>query len=92
MKVAVVTWIDSCYQRGEADVEDIEPFVILHSAGHLVKETEESISLAIDRYGGDVALPFRYISSIPKVCIREMREFDPVTNEGIYRCVGGVWG
>jgi hypothetical protein len=45
----------------------MSPLVRLRSAGWLVREDEESITLALDRDDKDES--FRDITHIPKVCI-----------------------
>jgi hypothetical protein len=69
--VVWVRWFDASYQRGECSTEDLVTRVELESAGLLVREDEESISLALDRYDGDER--WRYIEHIPKVNVRQIR-------------------
>jgi len=66
----VVKWFDASYQRGECTIDDLITRIDMTSAGILVREDEESVSIAIDNYDEI----FRYISHIPKVNILEMQK------------------
>lgn len=70
--LAYVRWRDSSYQRGECTREELERGVELESAGLLIEEDEDGISIALDRYAGDAA--YRHIESIPKACIIEVKK------------------
>ena len=48
------------------------PKVEIESAGLLVREDEEFISLALDKYDGDQT--WRYIEHIPKVNVRQIKK------------------
>lgn len=69
--VALVKWFDASYQRGECTESELVRRVEIESAGLLVCEDEESISLALDRYDADGT--WRYIQHIPKVNVRHIR-------------------
>jgi len=66
-----VRWFDASYQRGECSDDELIPVVELESAGLLIRETKDTISLALDRYDGDGT--WRYIEHIPKVNVRHVR-------------------
>lgn len=66
-----VRWFDASYQRGECDLSELTTQVELESAGLLVREDEESISIALDSYRNDGT--WRYIEHIPKVNVRKIR-------------------
>jgi hypothetical protein len=51
--IAWVRWFDASYQRGECAREDLVPVVEIQSAGLLIHEDEQSISLALDQYDKD---------------------------------------
>ena len=70
--VAVIRWFDASYQRGECTAEELNPRVEIASAGLLVREDGETVSIALDRYDDDEV--WRYIEHIPKVNIRSMRK------------------
>jgi len=70
--VAFVRWFDASYQRGECTLDEMVPRVDLESAGLLVREDEESVSIALDQYSGDGT--WRYIEHIPKVNILAIRK------------------
>ena len=70
-KVVLVRWLDASYQRGECTDDELNPRVELESAGLLVREDDDFISIALDRYGGDRT--WRYIEHIPKVNVIEIR-------------------
>jgi hypothetical protein len=67
-----VRWYDASYQRGECTEEELVPKVEIESAGLLVREDEEFISLALDKYDGDQT--WRYIEHIPKVNVRQIKK------------------
>lgn len=69
--IAFVRWFDASYQRGECDLDELIPRVELESAGLLVQEDEETVSIALDFYSGDGL--WRYIEHIPKVNIHAIR-------------------
>jgi len=70
--VVWVRWFDASYQRGECTVEELVPRVEIESAGLLVREDEETVSIALDYFDGDRT--WRYIEHIPKVNIRDYRK------------------
>ena len=61
--VAWVRWFDASYQRGECAREELVRRVELESAGILIQEDAEGVSIALDRYEGDGT--YRYIEHIP---------------------------
>lgn len=63
-----VRWFDASYQRGECTEAELVPVVEMESAGMLVLETKNTISLALDRCDEDGT--WRYIEHITKVNIR----------------------
>jgi hypothetical protein len=69
--IAWVKWFDASYQRGECTDDELVPRVEIESAGLLVHEDKESVSIALDRYDADGA--WRYIEHIPKVNVRCIR-------------------
>lgn len=72
--VAWVRWLDASFQRGECTDDELVPRVELESAGLLAAETDETISIALDRYEADGV--WRYIQHIPKVNVREVRRLN----------------
>jgi hypothetical protein len=66
-----VRWFDASYQRGECTEDELVPVVELESAGLLVAESDQTISLALDRYDEDGS--WRHIEHIPKVNVRQLR-------------------
>lgn len=75
--IAFVRWFDASYQRGECSLDELVPRVELESAGLLVNEDEESISIALDHYYEDGV--WRYIEHIPKVNVLDFQKM-PVTS------------
>jgi hypothetical protein len=69
-----IRWFDASYQRGECSEDELVPKVEIESAGLLVREDEESISLALDQYDADRT--WRYIEHIPKVNVRKMKKLE----------------
>jgi len=76
--LAWVRWFDASYQRGECTDQELVPRVEMESAGLLVQEDEESISIALDRYPEDGL--WRYIEHIPKVNILAIHRLSPPTS------------
>jgi hypothetical protein len=70
--IAYVEWFDASYQRGECTDDELNPRVYLQSAGLLVREDAETVSLALDRYTPDET--WRYIEHIPRVNISRFRK------------------
>jgi len=66
-----VRWFDASYQRGECSLEELVPRVEIESAGLLVHEDSDTVSIALDQYDADRT--WRYIEHIPKVNILRMR-------------------
>jgi hypothetical protein len=67
-----IRWYDASYQRGECNEDELVTKVEVESAGILVKEDADFVSLALDQYEADRV--WRYIEHIPKVNIRQMRK------------------
>lgn len=73
-KIAFVKWIDASYQRGECSYDELNPSVVMWSAGLLIRDDDEFISIAIDSFADDET--FRYIEHIPRVNIIELRTIE----------------
>jgi hypothetical protein len=73
LTVAFVKWFDASYQRDECRDEELNPTVILESAGLLAHEDEKTISLSLDRYEADQV--WRYTQHIPKVNVLKIRKW-----------------
>lgn len=69
--LAWVRWFDASYQRGECTQDELVPRVEIESAGLLVQETDDTVSLALDWH--EVDETWRYIEHIPKVNVRRIR-------------------
>jgi hypothetical protein len=69
-----VRWFDASYQRGEVTDDELVDRVELESAGLLVRETKEAVSIALDRYEHDGV--WRYVQHIPKVNVLELRRLE----------------
>lgn len=69
--LAFVKWFDASYQRGECTMDEMVPRVELESAGLLVHEDQQSVSIALDQYTVDGT--WRYIEHIPKVNVLAMK-------------------
>lgn len=66
-----VRWFDASYQRGECADDELVKRVEMESAGLLVSEDDDVVSLALDRYSRDGL--WRHIEHIPQVNIVEMK-------------------
>ena len=71
--VIYIRWHDASYQDGPLYLNDIDPLVILDSAGILVKETETHYTIALDMHTKEEN--FRHVQSIPKGMVIEVRKF-----------------
>lgn len=71
--VVFVRWFDASYQRGECTDDELNPIVEMQSAGLLVREDADTLSIALDRYDGDRT--WRHIEHIPKVNVRKVKRF-----------------
>ena len=69
--LAYVRWFDASYQRGECTLDEMVPRVEIESAGILVFEDDETISIALDRYKSEST--YRYIEHIPIVNVLEIK-------------------
>ena len=69
--LALIKWFDASYQRGECTKDEFVTRVELESAGILVQENADTISIALDRYAGDDT--YRHIEHIPKVNVLSVR-------------------
>ena len=73
-KFVLVTWEDAFYDDGVHSVQELEQEneqCLLHSAGHLVRETDIIVTIAMDY--DETNDNFRRIQRIRKENIREMR-------------------
>lgn len=70
-----VRWFDSSIFKGEQSaLDEIDIGVSeMESAGLLLREDEQSITIALDRDVEDRTV--RLLLCVPKVCVREMRRF-----------------
>lgn len=60
-----IEWNDASYQTGELTLEELNPLIRLHSVGWLLREDDESISIAMERC--DEQSTYRHVTHIPKV-------------------------
>ncbi len=74
MKVAYVHWRDASHGMGEIEIGRMT-LSDLHEVGFLVKEDEESVTLAME-WEGDEKVSTRLWLTIPRVGIVEMRTVD----------------
>lgn len=73
-----IKWKDASYERGEYTKEEVRPGCDIQTAGILIKEDDEFVSLALDHFpGSDRWDPsYRHIVHIPKVNIVKQRRFE----------------
>lgn len=71
LTVAVVTWYDASYQSGAVTLAEMVPRVELTTAGILVREDKNTITLALDRYLDDET--WRHVTHIPKVNVTAVK-------------------
>lgn len=65
-----IEWLDASYQRGECELSDLTPLVVLQSAGLLVREDKQTISIALDYYPNSEL--WRSIEHIPKINVKRI--------------------
>lgn len=71
--LAIVRWVDSAYTRGESATGDLPTEGLeMISAGFLVRETPDAITLALDRHLHDDA--WRFVLTIPRVSVRNVKK------------------
>jgi len=76
--IVIIEWVDACISDArrpmKADDEELR-LVTGISVGHIVKETDDFISIAVDHFDTG-EWPYRQCSSIPKACIKRMTRLD----------------
>lgn len=75
-RIGVVEWIDSSVQNGQVGKEDVPKPEIICSAGWLVEETDEYVTLARDDMTRENPGDYRGLVCIPRESIRQF--FDGV--------------
>lgn len=70
-QIVLVKWFDASFQHGECTYDDLDTRVELRSAGLLVKEDAETITIAMERYEDGRA--WRHVAHIPKVNVIKIR-------------------
>ena len=71
MKFVYIKWVDASYQRGPVTRDELEPKCELETAGIVVQETKDIISIAQD--WDDRYKQWRYVQHIPKKMICKKR-------------------
>jgi hypothetical protein len=75
MKLALVIWYDACYAGSSPrTLDNLGGLVEMHSAGVLVAEDSEKLTLATD--WAPEAGEYRHVHHIPRVNIAELRVVD----------------
>ena len=72
-KLAFIRWFDASFQAEECTAEELNPGIVIESAGIIAAETDDSISLALD-YHPDQGL-WRRILHVPKPYIINIKRF-----------------
>ncbi len=77
-ELAWIKWKDASYEHGDVTKDELQPGTELQTAGILVGENDEYVTLALDHYGGnDKFQPlYRHVVHIPKVNILKQRRFE----------------
>ena len=70
-RLLFVRWLDASFQASECTDDELNPDIIVESAGILAREDDDSISMALDSYAQQGI--WRRIQHIPKPYIREIR-------------------
>lgn len=76
MKAVMVEWLDSVGMQGWTEETKLDPIKIV-SVGILVKETKETITLAISK-GNQKPPQYDSLLSIPKFAIQMRRRLEPI--------------
>ena len=76
-RVVFVRWFDASFQNEECTEDQLNPDVILETAGIFVREDERFLTLALDFHDSDDRSDktWRHISHIPKVNILKTKFF-----------------
>jgi hypothetical protein len=70
--LAYVRWADASFQRGEVSDDELVPRVEIESAGLLVREDADTVSIALDHYERDGL--WRFVQHIPKVNVVRLKK------------------
>lgn len=68
-----IKWDDASYQEGPFFIGNLKQGIILHTAGHLVQETDTHYSVAMDYYEEEGT--WRHVTHIPKRMVVEVQKF-----------------
>jgi hypothetical protein len=74
-RVVIIHWIDAAFQSAEVTLEELQTKVELISAGLLVCEDDDTISIALDRYDFDDT--WRRVEHIPRGMITRRIDMVP---------------
>lgn len=69
-----VKWIDACMQQYVDEAEDTIDGLVLETAGFLVRETENTLSIGMDYNPGN-SPKWRHVTNIPKSYVVEYALF-----------------
>jgi hypothetical protein len=73
LEVVYLLWNDASHQEGQVKKEDFETKIVLHTAGILACENDETYSVAID-YNAKTG-EYRDVTHIPKKMVTSMQKF-----------------
>lgn len=72
--IAVIEWLDASYDDGPLSLDELDPCIVLHTVGWLLREDRTSVTVAMER-GADWR--YRSITHIPRKVIRSIRKLKP---------------
>lgn len=70
--LALVEWVDAAHEDGPVRADEMAGLVTVHSAGLLVREDDESITLATDY--SKAKGTWRDVTCIPRSCVKWVRK------------------
>lgn len=72
-EIAFVRWFDASFQESVCTEDELNPGIVIESAGIVAREDKDSISLALDCHPKQKT--WRRILHVPKPYIIEIRRF-----------------
>jgi hypothetical protein len=69
--LAYIRWFDSAIYHGPVDVDELNGFSEMESAGFLIEDTPDHVTLALDRNANGT---LRLVLCIPRANIRTLRK------------------
>jgi hypothetical protein len=69
--LVIIEWVDASFQGDTIALTELAPLIALQTAGFLIMEDVESITVAHEYCDKDQTC--RHVTHIPKVCVRKIK-------------------